>query len=405
MSIWNRLFRPPKPDGFSRLVTKVLRASGIKTQVDYDPEHFKLTIHEGPSPRVLFLGNMYHDYCKAPVRERRGIIARYIRCVSTVGSEVPDGFDDARSHLFPHVRDRAFHGVTRLQSEAQGFELQPIPTKLLTEQLSIELVYDSPDHLMTVSSDHLNTWGITLDEGLAIGRDNLWKISNQEFLKIQPGLFASPWHDAHDASRLILHDLIWQLPVKGEHVAMVPHRDLLLVTGTDDEVGLAKMAEIAAIEMNGNRVVSAIPVRLHGTTWQPFIPSPDHPAGSSLRRLRLEMLARDYEQQKQVLEELHEKQDKAVFVASCMCMQEPGGQELLFSVWSEGIDTLLPRTDHVALYAEWLPKGAARRMPTWAEAEAVAGELMAPAGLYPERYLVRGFPSREQLVKLGVLEQ
>jgi uncharacterized protein YtpQ (UPF0354 family) len=405
MSFWNRLFRPPKPDRFSRLVRKVFQASGVASRIQYDPEHFKLTIEEGQSPKVVFLSNMYQEYCKAPFGKRLEIIQRYARAFTSQAARLPDSLDEARPNLLPHLRDRAFHGITRLQLELQGVELHPIPTRLFTDHLAFELVYDCPEHVMSVPVDQLEHWGITLDEALAIARDNLWKISNQEFLKVQPGLFASPWHDAHDASRLLLHDLIWQLPVKGDHIAMVPHRDLLLVTGSDDEAGLLKMAQIAASEMNGTRLVSGIPVHLRGTTWEPFIPGDDHPAASHLRHLRLEMTARDYEQQKQILEELHKKQRKDIFVASCMIMQPPWAQELLFSVWPEGVDTLLPHTDHVALYAEWLPKGTQHQMPEWDRVAGIAGELMQPMGLYPERYRVQSFPTREQLARLGVFEQ
>jgi hypothetical protein len=37
----------------------------------------------------------------------------------------------------------------------------------------------------------------------------------------------------------------------------------------------------------------------------------------------------------------------------------------------------------------------------WERVAAVVGGLLRPAGLYPERHLVEGFPSGEQLAALG----
>jgi hypothetical protein len=41
---------------------------------------------------------------------------------------------------------------------------------------------------------------------------------------------------------LFLHDLVWQLDVKGRHVAMVPDRNVRLVTGSEDHEGLRRIA-------------------------------------------------------------------------------------------------------------------------------------------------------------------
>ena len=85
-------------------------------------------------------------------------------------------------------------------------------------------------------------------------------------------LYVSPWRDRYDASRLFLDDLIWQLKVKGDHVAMAPQPKVLLVAASEDEPSLVKMAEIAANELKGNRPLTGIAARLHGDTWETHVP-------------------------------------------------------------------------------------------------------------------------------------
>ena len=55
--------------------------------------------------------------------------------------------------------------------------------------------------------------------------NNQSEISQENFTCPAPGVWASPWRDNYDASRLVLLDLIRRHKVKGDYVAMVPNRD------------------------------------------------------------------------------------------------------------------------------------------------------------------------------------
>ena len=106
--------------------------------------------------------------------------------------------------------------------EMQGSGWKEIPTLTLGEHLAAAVVTDFPESMMTVNKEALDKWHVSFEQALAVARDNLWKISNQNFIQPRPGLHITPWQDSHAASRILLHDLIWQLPVKGRHVAMIP---------------------------------------------------------------------------------------------------------------------------------------------------------------------------------------
>ena len=58
--------------------------------------------------------------------------------------------------------------------------------------------------------------------------------------------------------------------------------------------------------------------------------------------------------------------------------------------------TLLPRTEQIVLGT----LGQAPVVAAWEKVEKVAGELMTPLDMYPERYRVAEFPSIEQLAAI-----
>jgi len=109
-----------------------------------------------------------------------------------------------------------------------------------------------------------------------------------------------------------------------------------------------------------------------------------------------------YEGQKGLLDAQHEKTGTDVFIADFMVLQDQEtGRIRNFCVWSKGVDTLLPKTEEVYFF---LPKsekdGDVIAGAAWEQVAKVVGDLMAPQGIYPERYCVTEFPTEEQLVEL-----
>ena len=72
--------------------------------------------------------------------------------------------------------------------------------------------------------------------------------------------------------------------------------------------------------------------------------------------------------------------------------------------WTETVDTLLPKTDRVALVQLQSDGSAKTRLFAWDELEAKAGELLQPFDTYPPRYRTLGFPTAEQLGEMTRLD-
>jgi len=97
---------------------------------------------------------------------------------------------------------------------------------------------------------------------------------------------------------------------------MVPNRDTLVLTGSDDEAGLTLMGQIAEDSFQKPRPISTIALRLVGDEWEPWLPPVDSPAFAKLHELRLRTLGMEYNDQKELLDQIHTQAGQEVFVAS-----------------------------------------------------------------------------------------
>ena len=152
------------------------------------------------------------------------------------------------------------------------------------------------------------------------------------------GVYLSTTHDSYDASRLLLTELIRQLRLKGDPIAMIPNRESLIVVGSEDELGLAGMVKLASKALKEPRPISGIALRFDGDEWTPWLPDVSHPSYNDFRKLYVQALATDYAWQKDLLDKLHTKRDEDIFVATYSLLQAPDGKLLTYAVWTEGSD-------------------------------------------------------------------
>jgi hypothetical protein len=418
MGLWSRLFGPPDRDAFARAMARALRAAGTADGIDYDAGDYKLTLRGSGDHHVLFLSNAYAEYAGAARRDRNAVVQKYVALgqslLSAGDGDGDETFDAARPMLLPRIQSRFYHENIRLAvadlprptsadatatpPREDAFEHRPF-----TDHLLLDLVIDLPHAIKPVTAMAFERWGVTFDAALAIARDNLWSRSNEAWEEIATGVHVSPWHDTHDPSRLFLHDLIWQLPVKGQHVAIAPNRILLAVSGDHDEAGLVVLATVAEQVMDVDRPVSCVAHRLTGTRWIPWLPPPGHPAHWPLRKLKVRSEARDYAEQKEMLSKALERRGDDVFVASFSVIEaKDGGEWLTWAAWPDNVtDMLLPHPD-------WFALGGGNRPILWVRTERalqVAGALIAKTEHYPTRYRIRSFPSEEQIRAMNPVDE
>ncbi|HEV3082007.1 MAG TPA: hypothetical protein VGY66_19660 [Gemmataceae bacterium] len=137
-------------------------------------------------------------------------------------------------------------------------------------------------------------------------------------------------------------------------------------------------------------------------TWEPWLPDTGHPLHDQFRLLLLKSFGRDYAEQKDVLDALHQKTGKNTWVASYSAVKnDETGEAHSYGVWSQGLNSLLPKADQVYFF---VPKGdeegSVVARADWNRVQQLVGDLMAAQGTYPERYQVKEFPTADQLAAI-----
>jgi hypothetical protein len=298
--------------------------------------------------------------------------------------------------LLPFLRSRSALARQQLLDRIMGTQTMRLaPIRSIGSDLAIDLFADHMGSDIVVELQHLRGLGLEPAPALALATANLQKRSEGSFTTLGPGVFVSGWNDGYASSRLLLPERIAALPVKGDPVAMVPVRSLLLVTGADDKHGLLTMAAAAAEALAVSaEPLSAQPLILSGGQWVDFAADPAEFA--SLYDLMRGQSLREYAEQKELLDQLYAQEDDDVFVANYAPMQDRRtGRAFGMTFWADGIANLLPRADVIAF------KTAAEViLVPWAAALPIVGHRMAESEDYPVRFRVGSFPCVEELEQL-----
>ncbi len=388
-------------DAFAREALEKLRAAGFKGELRYEPERFQIQVPEaeGQQAQTIFLGNFYGEYRSAPPERRAEAMRRML--VLGRAPSAPVTYEAAREALLPVVRPRAYFELLRLEGpEPPGEDTEPASWRPLGDALAVALVQDTPEAMRYLGEKDFTQWGVTFEEATAQALENLRRQSREALIPLAPGTCVSPWRDSYATSRMLLEEVLRGCPVRGEPVALVPHRDLLILTGSRDEEGLARAAELALEAYQAPRPVDGRALRRTPQGWVPFLPERDSKAWPTLRKLQVMSQALEYASQREGLDARHMRQEVDLFVAAFVPLyDDEQGRSVSQSVWVKGIDMLLPRADLLFLMDSALgPEAPPLAVVRWDVVQRDTGELLAPVpGLYPERYRPKGFPSEEQI--------
>jgi uncharacterized protein YtpQ (UPF0354 family) len=396
MGLFAKLFGPPSKERFAQIMQRRLRQAGLQ-QFQYDPRQFAILDGHGSQ---LLLDNAYAEYCRASKHERESVLKNYISTFSSSRQETPEEFEDAKPDLLPLVRARSFYEVD-MQLATTELSMPIPPHHIVADGLAVSLGYDLPHCVMGVTQEMLDSWGVTLFEALEAAKENL-KETTKQYAQLGT-LYSVINGDNYDASRLILTDFIQGLEVTGDHIAMVPNRESLLIAGSDDQAALGIMLDLAEKEIQHERRITGVAFRLIDGEWAPWLPPAEHPLFARFNMLRVQTVLQDYDNQKRLLSGRLQKEGKDLFVAAYSAFQrQKTGDIRSYCVWSQGVPSLLPRTDLIVLMAPAEEGGAKQAASgSWERVQEVAGYLMERQEVYPERFLVEGFPTAEELAEIG----
>lgn len=400
VDLLRRLLPTPSRERFAALAVAALRSAAGGEPVRFDAESFRVVVGEGESSRIVNLGNFFTRYRESWPWQRAGVLRRLLVTFQQAGQDLPASFAEVRDRLLPGIRDPFYFEALRLEAELDGQTAPAIPWQPIGDRLAVCLVCDFPETMGIVAAPHLERWGLGYDEALNIALAGLARRSTERLQAIAPGVYASPWQDEYDASRILLPEVLRGLEVDGDVVAVCPNRGFLIVTGSRDHEGLDHVLQYAESRLGQPGAASALPLRYAWPDWLPFVPDARHPVHERWQRLRTVELGSVYGQQKELLDRVLEARGEDVFVAShTAARHEASGRVFSYAVWGDGVDALLPRTDAIAL--SWDDDGGHEHLlAPWEAVERRCGELLEPTEHVPPRFRARRFPDPTTLAGL-----
>lgn len=403
MKFFRRIFAAADRDTFVDLFLGVLRQKQPEAQFDYRSEDFSVQSSHGR----INLANFYAEYCQLPWHKRKSYIERTVQIFTSVRDELPEDFEDARRNLMPKIWMRSSFSHQALLCRADGKTPPDLDAEPLGDHLLTTIVYDLPDSMQTIPPQQFEIWDISSYEAWEIAIENLAE-RTRAMAKIGEHLISAVSGDNYDANRLFLIDRLRELGLDGDLVAMIPNRDTLYVSRVNDPVGLRMMIELSdAALQNEPRPMSPFPLQLRDGEWVDWTPPVNHVMYPKLQEMRARYLQGEYAEQKTLIEKIQSRDDVedplCAFIATYSVLQKKDSSEILsYSVWGEGVDTLLPETDRVVLIKS---RDKSEGFVPWGRVlEVMGADIEEVPGLYPKRFRVREFPTAEQIAEMEPTE-
>jgi hypothetical protein len=403
MNFLDKVFsgKPSRPD-FAEMMIQALRKAGIETASQSESD-FSLKLAGGAT---IFLGNVYANFLRTPRKARQRVISEFVTAAGSIPDlpSIPADFAAVKPSLMPVIRDAAYFSLIQLMHRKNGKADTGLENliKPLAGGLEVGLAYDTERNITALNRDHFEKWGVSLDEAFKAARENLWEKTDPNRFAGQDGVYHGEWADSYDSSRLLLTELIYRLSVDGDPVAFVPNRDQLWVTGTNNSAGLAALLKggLESHFKQGHPLSPDLYVLVDGS-WKVHVPE-DKTLRELWMKIKRQRDAIDYAQQQKLLNEIHEIEDIDIFVASYKIYERKDGFAYSACVWTDGIDSSLPRSENIAFMAD--VENPDYFVVPWEAAAPVVGDLLElEPDLMPVRYRARQFPSEEQLAKLRPL--
>jgi hypothetical protein len=374
---------------------RVAAQAGLKGQ--YDKDNFSVQFEGGGQS---YLENTWAIYQQAPEPNRRQVLVDLVKSLLEASLSIPDDWEKARRKVLPKLRNRSYWTLFRERlayiSKNPAAKASLPPHQPLGDWFGVGLCYDLPSSIRDVEEEHLKSWGVTFEEALQVALDNLALASAHNWGAPRQGLWQGPWDDAYGCCRLLLKDRLQGLKLPGQLIAAIPHRDTLLVAGSEDLKAVEQLLKLAEGEQH--HPLSPVPLIYEGGQWLTY--QPKGPLAAQVGRLRIIAAAREYEEQKAYLDNDYEHNGQDVFVATFKVYQKESGEFFSVATWTAGVCADLPQADTIAVVQLENQEAKMLGLVDWQAAWPVIGHRLRPSHEWPARYRVESFPSPEELAQL-----
>lgn len=312
---------------------------------------------------------------------------------------VPADYVAASPSLVPVIRER-WQVAPAITSPAG------LPHVVVGEHLALVAASKVSRGLVAIDHDMLAAWGVSFGEVVRQAIANIGS-PGATIERLSGSGRAYRVSGGPGAVAAMLHDpgLLADVAVNGAPLVMPAHPECLYVTGDQDTAGQRAVLRAAEESVGRQDCLVGHGLRLEEGGWSPWLPARSHYLYVGYQTLATHAAWRRYEaQNKALIEGRYDTHPPGeCFVSSLMPIRDPAtGAPQSAATWSKGVRCLLPLTDVIAFVEPQLSNNKALiyGIVPWDTVAMVMGDMLEPQGLYPERYLVKGFPSDEQMAEM-----
>lgn len=378
---------------FAVIAADALVKSGVEeSALSLDRARYSLVVKDGLGRPIntIYLANFFDRYLAASDNEAETKIIDQIVGLTAV-IDFPQDFEEARPHLRIQVKERWF------------FEDDKYTRIDFGEHFSATLAYDMPDNILYVDNNILQTWNVSFDDAFSIAHRQLAQMTDFAFDTYRSDkdkndcchFFSAS--DSYSSARAVFTNVMADLPVKGETLVMVPHRDHLFITGSQSNFGLRHTLSAVHELQDQPGALPPILLKLVDEYYFPYELPIEHPMHNQFKSLHLEYLNRLYGAQKAELDAKFEHLTGKRFVSKYKYSDKSSHPFSASYVGKDMLPCLLPCTDFIFFGDGEKPES----ISSWQRALQVLDGKVKAIDCYPKRFEVSEYPSAHEIEAMG----
>jgi hypothetical protein len=389
MGILDRLNRSPRARFAAEALRIARHAPGVAS-ARYDRRKFAIAVwRPGESdPLWVYLRGTYGDCEGASLEERRERIERLMPI--TVKAPAGDPWESVRSKVRPVLRPVMF-------GQADVTRLAPPISRPAMPHVRQLLVVDRPESMTYVVPQHLNGWGVKVDDVFRAASGNLERLATESLQRrwptdtsmvrmvdtgdgFYPSLLLAPGWLAGVCERRGVRT-----------IAFVPDTNTVMLCDLP-AYGMGRLYEMVERQYVGaaRRLSPVGYVAGDRGEVVPYAPPADHPDHLAARRAEALLAVNEYGAQTQWLTREFEQAGIDVSVGRLWAAAPPDTPAITVATWVDGITSLLPRAEFISFVRD----GVHGPLVAWQTAAELV-DLRPEPLLTPVRYRVGGWPAPE----------
>lgn len=231
------------PTAFTQEYAEKLQAAapGFKIKIKGNLE--LLLTNPSGKELTVFLDNGYKEY-KATPADKDAVMAKYIDAFTEASPRMDSDLVNEAS-VTPIIKDKAW--VSEIQASLKSAKPMELVYDTLNPELIILYAEDSPKSLRYLTPESITLAKLDKEQLRELAVKNLRRLLTDIQIHGDNGIFMVTAGGTYEASLLLLDEL-WndgRMKVDGDYVVAIPSRDMLLVTGSNNQPAVQKIRALA----------------------------------------------------------------------------------------------------------------------------------------------------------------